>query len=99
MLVNAIKLRHGFLFKLVVVFVLQAFITTSLSTYFPNTLAYAQTQLYLPPPDKLISTSQQIQLPCLRGIKFYPDDPFKLNFMVDSGSDKSIVRNFFNGVN
>ena len=90
MLVNAIKFRHGVLFKLLVVFVLQAFITTSLSTYFPNLSAYAQNQLYLPPPDKLLATSQQLQLPCLRGIKFYPNDPFKLNFMVDSGSDKSI---------
>ena len=53
---------------------------------------YANSALpYMPPPTKLIKQSPWTNSPVLKGIKLYPDDPFKFDFIIDEGDSKNLT--------
>lgn len=50
-----------------------------------NTPSLYASSLNVPLPDKLINLSPSYQPVALRGLRFYPDDPFRLDFILDEG--------------
>ena len=70
--------------KIVASFVLVAFLLTS-----GGVPAYSQVLLNLPEPGTRVSLSPAFMPPLLKGIKVYPDNPFKLDFILDKG-DSSV---------
>ncbi|MGE0268108.1 MAG: hypothetical protein AB7S78_06615 [Candidatus Omnitrophota bacterium] len=49
-------------------------------------------QLMLTSPGTLITSSAAVQYPVLRAIRVYPQNPFEIDFMIDSGDQETISR-------
>jgi len=73
-----------FSFRLLTCFVLAAF---SLSSIFPN-LAFAQMVLNLPAPGIMVAPTAAYVPAILKGVKIYPDNPLRFDFIVDTGDSK-----------
>jgi len=96
-----IQRKASISYRLIVCIVLAAFIFTTLTIYWPfkreeaspsPTEAYANSALpYMPPPTKLIKVSPWHNTPVLKGIKLYPDNPFKFDFIIDEGDNKTLT--------
>jgi Tfp pilus assembly protein PilF len=69
--------------------VLVAFVFTG--TGGPSHYAYAQQALTLPVPGTRMELSSAFEQPFLRGVKVYPDDPFRLDFILDKGDSKDSI--------
>ena len=54
--------------------------------------AFSASVYNLPQPDKLIASSKHFSYPILRGIKINPDDPFRLDFIIDPQDTKNVTR-------
>ena len=76
--------RAGVYSKLIVGFVILSFLGGILAAYLdrPSSKSYAS---FLPAPDKLIPLSEDFRPATLRGIKIDAKDPFKFEFILDSG--------------
>ncbi|MEW5895508.1 MAG: hypothetical protein AB1650_07115 [Candidatus Omnitrophota bacterium] len=42
----------------------------------------------MPAPGQILDTGEKYNRPVLKGIKLYPDDPFKLDFIIDRGREE-----------
>jgi len=71
-------------FHFLTCFVLAAF---SLSSIFPNPV-FAQTVLNLPAPGIMVATTAAYVPAILKGVKIYPDNPLRFDFIVDTGDTK-----------
>ncbi|MCP4651903.1 MAG: hypothetical protein GY858_00745, partial [Candidatus Omnitrophica bacterium] len=70
--------------KSIVIFVLCAFVLSTFTVYITrNSNAYASALPYMSAPTKLISTTANFYPLTVKGIKFYPDNPFKFDFVLD----------------
>ena len=70
--------NKGFTFKVTAIFLAVAL--------YSSAPVQAQSALpYMPAPNKILNTSPAKNAPILRGIKIYPDDPFKFDFIIDAG--------------
>ncbi len=87
MVIHVLRKRRNSSFRGIVLFVLNAFLATTIFSSVPPN-AYALTELSLPAPTALISTSTPLQAPAIRGIKFYPNQPFRFDFIVDEGKKR-----------
>jgi len=67
-----------------VIFILVALIFASVCII-PPQIAYAQGSLGLPEPGAIVSLSPGFTPTVLRGIRVYPDNPLKFDFIVDAG--------------
>src|SRR5258708_450579 len=63
------------------VFILLAFIT---NTFGPCPIAQAD-EFRLPAPGVMVHLSPEVNPPILKGIKVYPDNPFRFDFILDKG--------------
>ncbi|MCP4652251.1 MAG: hypothetical protein GY858_02555, partial [Candidatus Omnitrophica bacterium] len=72
-------------FKAIASFLATAIFLSSFAVYFSQltTKSYASVLPYMPSPTKLLKVSDQFNYPVLCGIKFYPQDPFKFDFVID----------------
>ena len=52
----------------------------------PAQCAYAQESLLLPEPGVRVGLSPQFDLPILKGMKVYPDNPFRFDFILNKGN-------------
>ncbi|MCP4652276.1 MAG: hypothetical protein GY858_02680 [Candidatus Omnitrophica bacterium] len=78
--------KATFSLKALSVFILLAFVLSTFTVYITkNSDAYASALPYMPAPTKLIDTSYQFYPATLKGIRFYPDNPFKFDFILDEG--------------
>ncbi|MBF0510799.1 MAG: HAMP domain-containing histidine kinase [Candidatus Omnitrophica bacterium] len=68
------------------------FIFLSLNINLPYP-AFAQDVYYLPEPGTMVHVSQAFDSPVLKGIKVYPDNPLRFDFIMDVGSDFMSDRN------
>ncbi|MFH0753207.1 MAG: hypothetical protein V2A70_01425 [Candidatus Omnitrophota bacterium] len=53
---------------------------------------YAQSTLTLPVPGERVSLSSVFTPPMLKGIKVYPNDPFRFDFILDNGDSQNRAR-------
>ncbi|MEI8011461.1 MAG: hypothetical protein WCI27_03115, partial [Candidatus Omnitrophota bacterium] len=72
--------------KVVACLVLVAFVMTTLTG--PSGFAHAQSMLALPDPGTRIGLSQPFAPALLTGIKVYPENPFRFDFIMDKGDEK-----------
>jgi len=74
--------------RLLSFFLLLCFIFNPFSTY----LAHAQTAVFpgLPLPNQLLATSSPYSSPVLKGIRFNPTDPLKLEFIIDTADQGKV---------
>ncbi len=73
-----------FLKKIVSCLVLVVFILTSVPS------SFAQTAALLPQPGSMVGLSAVLEPPSLKGIKVYANDPFKFDFILDTGKTSII---------
>jgi len=71
----------NFPFRLLTGFVL---VTFSLSSVFPNP-SFAQSVLNLPIPGVMVALTQAYVPVILKGVKIFPDNPLRFDFIVDTG--------------
>jgi len=71
-------------FRFLTCFVLLAFI---LSSIFPNP-SFAQTLLNLPTPGVMVTPTPAFVPAILKGVKIYPDNPLRFDFILDTGDSK-----------
>ncbi len=55
----------------------------------PSRLACAQEAFQLPPPGVHVHVSQTVVPPLLKGVKLYPQDPLKFDFILDKGDSNA----------
>ncbi|UCG35473.1 MAG: hypothetical protein JSW17_01340, partial [Candidatus Omnitrophota bacterium] len=87
MIIHVLKTKRCSSCQGIVLFILNAFIITTIFSSFPVN-AYSLTELSLPKPTQLISTSPMLDAPCLQGIKFYFNQPFRFDFIIDEGQKR-----------
>ena len=87
MVIHVLKTRRSASFRGIVLFVLNAFIITTIFSSIPSS-AFAVTELFLPSPTQLINVSKPFRAPCIRGIRFYSNQPFRFDFIVDEGKKR-----------
>ncbi len=75
--------------RTVVVIVLLAFLSTS--SIVPVRYALAQELFQLPQPGVRVGLSSPFMPPLLRGVKVHPDNPFRLDFILDKGNSASSI--------
>ena len=73
--------------RIIAFLVLVAFLVTG--SGIPVRQAYAQELFQLPQPGTRISLSPAFAPPLLKGVKVYPDNPFRLDFILDKGNSLS----------
>ncbi len=66
--------------RVVAFIVLVAFIVTSVP------LAYAQGVVPMSAPGSMVPLSENVLVPSLKGLKVYPDNPFRFDFLLDEGN-------------
>ena len=69
------------------IFIVIAFLINSLS---PIPIAQAQ-EFHLPTPGVMVHLSPDFNPPILKGIKVNPDNPFRFDFILDSGDSSSVI--------
>ncbi|MCP4610149.1 MAG: hypothetical protein GY845_15680, partial [Planctomycetes bacterium] len=75
--------------KSIAIFIVFAFGLSTFTVYITkNQPAYASALPYMPPPTKLIGTSADFLPATIKGIKFYKEDPFRFDFIIDEGNTK-----------
>lgn len=79
------------------VFLACVFLITGVVT--PRTLAAAQEILNLPAPGSQVSLSPVFIPPLLKGIKVYPNDPLRLDFILDKGDIDNTHQNLESDTN
>src|SRR5208283_3344471 len=72
--------------KVLSIYILLCFLITSIMG--PNPVL-AQ-DFYLPAPGVMVRLSPEFNPPILKGIKVYPDNPFRFDFILDKG-DSSVI--------
>lgn len=72
--------------KIVAIVIGWCFLMTQTVAVFPR-FSYAQNALELPAPGAMISLSSSYMPILLKGITIYPDNPFYLDFIVDTGDE------------
>ncbi|MCP4653085.1 MAG: hypothetical protein GY858_06870 [Candidatus Omnitrophica bacterium] len=78
--------------KAIAIFIVFAFGLSTFTVYITkNQPAYASALPYMPPPTKLIGTSADFLPATIKGIKFYKEDPFKFDFILDQGDAKYTI--------
>ncbi|MFA5089198.1 MAG: WD40 repeat domain-containing protein, partial [Candidatus Omnitrophota bacterium] len=82
MIISITKQRHTFVYRCFSLVVVIAFSLSLLATPSP---AYAQAMLNLPQPGVMIPLSPGFNPAILRGIKVFPEEPFRFDFIVDAG--------------
>ena len=79
--------------RLVIVFLAVMFLFVNVA-YFVKQSESQSVLSYMPKPTELISITSAASMPVLKGIKLYPEDPFKFDFILDVGkiamSDKEL---------
>ncbi|UCG34721.1 MAG: hypothetical protein JSW17_04305, partial [Candidatus Omnitrophota bacterium] len=76
-------------FKAVNLLVVVAIITGGLSLGFWRSSSSGAALYNLPSPTRIISLSKDYSLPLLKGIRFDPQNPLNLEFIIDTGSKKA----------
>ncbi|UCG35688.1 MAG: hypothetical protein JSW17_02510 [Candidatus Omnitrophota bacterium] len=89
--------RGNISFKLIISVLLVAVFVSGLSIHVPQRSPQAEASVlpYLPGPTKLIERSPEFNLARLHGIKLYPHNPFKFDFIIEEG-DKTLSQEEFN---
>ena len=65
------------------IFILTAFLVNTIGA-----IPTAQAQAFkLPSPGVMVHLSPEFNPPTLKGIKVYPDDPFRFDFILDQGDN------------
>jgi hypothetical protein len=64
---------------------LSCFLLSQSILVFPVRPAYAKETLELPPPGERVDLSPEFIPPTLKGIRVYPDDPFRFDFILNKG--------------
>jgi len=77
-------MTHNPFFRLVTFFILFVFIST---TILPAP-GFAQSVLNLPVPGAMVMPTQPFVPTVMRGLKVHPDNPFRFDFIVDTGDSK-----------
>ncbi|MCP4653049.1 MAG: hypothetical protein GY858_06675 [Candidatus Omnitrophica bacterium] len=73
-------------FKAIVGFVILAILFSTVAAYFVKTnTSYASALPYMSAPTKIIETSSHFNPILLRGLEFFPNDPFAFRFTLDEG--------------
>jgi len=90
MLLYLAKRRANVHFKLILALVAIAFIIAIFSAHLPkptvpDSKTYSSALGYMPAPTELINTTTDFNLPTLKGIQIYPENPFKFDFIIDQG--------------
>ncbi|MFH1767964.1 MAG: hypothetical protein ABH858_02230, partial [Candidatus Omnitrophota bacterium] len=77
-------------FKFAVFFVVVSLLATSIVMYTPKEQAvtYASALSYMPPPHERIATTAHEEFILLKGMRLYPADPFRFDFILDEGGEK-----------
>ncbi len=79
------------------IYVRKAISSIALVAFFFNTFAlpvrhsYAQELFQLPQPGVLLNLSPAFTPPLLKGVKVYPDNPFRLDFILDKGNSAESI--------
>ncbi|MEI8350109.1 MAG: hypothetical protein WCI77_08140, partial [Candidatus Omnitrophota bacterium] len=75
-------------FRLIALYLAFAIFITAISGYLDHSIpkTYAS---FLPAPTQLLEVSPAFNPLVLKGIKVYPDEPFKFDFILDSGDSTS----------
>ena len=80
------KRRHSLPIRVVSFFICISF---SLSLVVPPQSTYAQTVLGLPQPGVMLPVSPGFTPTLIKGIKVYPDNPLRFDFIVDPGDSNT----------
>jgi len=70
--------------KLLCILVILAFIANTAQSV---PAAYAQ-EIFLPPPGAMVGISPSYVPIAIKGLKIYPDNPFRFDFILDTGNSK-----------
>jgi len=81
---NTSRHRKTFIFRAIAPIIIAAFLG---NTIILPTKARAQSVLNLPVPGAMLSTTTSFSPPMIRGITIYPKNPFRFDFIIDSGDD------------
>lgn len=73
--------------RIITIFLVLIVLLTNL--YVSAPFSFAQELLQLSPPGSLVGLSDPFVPPLLKGLKVYPDNPFKLDFILDKGEENS----------
>jgi len=79
------KKKNTLISKTICLLITAAFMLTSITS---PADAQMISGLNLPAPGTMVSLSPNFTPPTLLGLKFYPEDSFKFDFIVDNGTDK-----------
>ena len=63
--------------------------TVLLLAFFVQSVMPVRAELVLPSPGQMVALSPAFNPPVLKGIKVYPDNPLRFDFILDKGDDKS----------
>lgn len=83
MLIFAPKLKQSSFFKSVNIFIIAVFLSTSLGA---PVQANAQGMSFLPEIGAFVPPSNNYTPPVIKGIKIFPDNPLRFDFIVDTGN-------------
>ena len=56
-----------------------------------GSISYRDRGFYLPEPGSIVHLSQAFNTPILKGIKVYPENPFRFDFILDQGDSLGVV--------
>ena len=91
MIINLAAKRASVHFRAIILFLIAAFLLSTAIPYSQRVdqdKTYASVLPYMPAPGKLLNVSPQSEAPLLRGIKIFPDNPLKFEFIVYEGDKK-----------
>lgn len=74
--------------KVLLCFVLFFFISSTIGINYILPAVEAASLLNLPPSHQLVRVGKRTDIPNLCGVKIYPDNPFKFNFILDQADSK-----------
>lgn len=78
-----VKKRYSFVYRVISLIIAIAFLTTAI---IPPSYAQSITALNLPMPGVMLTQSPAFVPVLLKGMTIHPEDPFRFDFIVDSGN-------------
>ena len=83
-MMSAVKLRQGTSLLLILIFFFVTFFTSV-----HNVIA---AEPYFPLPSQMLSVSDSVSYPVVKGLRLDPDDPLKLEFIIDTADKDEVSR-------
>ncbi|MCP4653648.1 MAG: hypothetical protein GY858_09770 [Candidatus Omnitrophica bacterium] len=76
-------------FKAISALIVAAFLISTVTAYLTKTsTTYASVVDYMPLPTELINTTPHYNPATIHGVRFYADNPFKIDFIIDEGNSR-----------